>query len=911
MSGQAPEIPGFQPLNIRGGGELGIWIEARQVRLDRKVLLKVLPASESHLSSDFQREVQGMVQLDGRGTLRVIEEGQAGQARFVALDEAGGARPVPGQVTESEIYPLAVTLLSLYLESADFDFRPGRIPVESLRRLPAGGFAVCELGKISKIPKDGTTGDGRAQISETLRRWSRHLEITAAVEPLLDELRQEQVSLQALREQWQQKISKETGNSFPNTVASVLSKKPAVLLTLFFVVCVVSVLILNQVSVVDPQSGMSTLGVKDLENPKISEKKAPADSGDSPGITAGPGVAGGEGKGIDPADDALGKKTDQFADHSNDPDSALPDSLKKISAVDWQRIEKIEQLRETWEQIHEQVDPGFMLENRALLLRPDWSEDELELIQKALLLQESRYLAKQLSELMELCRQGQFESARGLLDQVQSVFPEREFSSEVGMIRQSEEQMSAVGKQWDQQQKLLIEALLDRGEFIDDRLPEIVGLKEIPRFANARRALIQQLEKSWSLQKSVIDHLRILISSESVIEIPLADGDLLKGRLQEVSPQGLVIKPTGRRDEKIIRWQQLRCDWALSWLESEDPRLIESRAENLAILSLIWGGLVGLDRGDEPEGLPSPLLTVIQACRDLRRMESLGKLAERASLPEVSLRTEVESLVLRFSSSVWSVEDQRRLENWWISPVVDEGPSALGLFSGSDALSWKKMKDHFELEVIWNSGKGIEKDWGRSGPGRIQQTRGGGVLLRGEIPLESPLLFEDRLTVKVEGSVTVREKPNLNVVLWTGGELPLWFGLGLRPPGRSSYTSAGETVLLPAHGIIKAPELDLPDTQKGENPLPFPLPIMGPRLDPGQILQLRISDNPEETSLELGSRTLLRIEGEVRPRRGGISFQTFESPVLVRGISVTGWVSTTHWRSILLEKARNTLWKRP
>ena len=107
MAQGTPEIPGFQPLGIRGGGELGIWIEARQVRLDRRVLLKVLPASESHLESEFLREVRAMVQLDGRGVLRVIEEGQAGKARFVALDEAGSLRPEPGMLAPNEVVQLA------------------------------------------------------------------------------------------------------------------------------------------------------------------------------------------------------------------------------------------------------------------------------------------------------------------------------------------------------------------------------------------------------------------------------------------------------------------------------------------------------------------------------------------------------------------------------------------------------------------------------------------------------------------------------------------------------------------------------------------------------------------------------------------------------------------------------------
>lgn len=910
MSAQAPEIPGFQPLNIRGGGELGIWIEARQVRLDRKVLLKVLPASESHLASEFQREVQGMVQLDGRGALRVIEEGQAGQARFVALDEAGGGRLVPGQLAESETYPLAVTLLSLYLESAALGFRPGRIPVESLRKLPSGDFAVCELGKLSKNPADGSSGDGRAQIAETLRRWSRHLEITAAVDPLLEELRQDQVPLETLLDQWQQVSSKETGNS----VSTVILTGPRALTTFLVLGCAILWLLWSPDREADPGPSATASKSRDVGTPGGAEKEVSSDADDS--SSADPRAATGAESEANTGANTGAKagariETGRTGVPAAENQDETPESSTAISAEDWQRVEKIEQSQKIWEQIHEQVDPGFMLGNRSLLLTHDWSEHEALLVRRALLLQEVRYLAKNFGEILELCRQGQFQSARDLLDQIQTLFPERDFTAESGMIRQAEEQMSVVKRQWLQQQKQFLEALLDRGELISDRLPEIDGMKEIPRFAEERRLLIEQLEKSWSVQKGVIDLLQEKVPSESVLEIPMKDGDLLRGRLLEVSPLGLVIKPTGRRMEEVIRWNQISVEWGLRLMESIDPLSSESRTDKFSNLSLIWGGLSGLDRGEEPKGLPKALVTAVQNCRELRRMESLAALADRASQSGDSLRAEVESLVQRFSPSVWGAEDQRQLENWWISQDVDVGPSALGLFSGSNTLSWEKVENHYELDVTWNSGKGIQEDWGGSGPGRIELIRGGGVLLRGEIPLESSLLFESRLRVQVEGSVTVREKPNLNVILWAGGELPLWFGLGLRPPGRSSYTSAGETVLLPAHGILKAPELDLPDTKKGENPLPFPLPVMGPRLNPGQKLQLQISDNPEETTLQLGNRTLLRISGEMRPRSGGISFQTFESPVLVRGISVKGWVSAVHWRSILLEKARDSLWNRP
>jgi len=264
--------------------------------------------------------------------------------------------------------------------------------------------------------------------------------------------------------------------------------------------------------------------------------------------------------------------------------------------------------------------------------------------------------------------------------------------------------------------------------------------------------------------------------------------------------------------------------------------------------------------------------------------------------------------VKRFPSTDWAVGEKSQLEEWWISPGFSNGPSDLGLFPGASELIWREGEEGFELEVRWDTGEGIVQDWGNQDTGEIRTVRRGGVLLRGDIPLETPLSFEQFLTLQLEGSVTFREKPNFNVVFWTGGEVPVIFGLGLRPPERASFTSAGETVLLPAHGIFKATEIKLPDTKVGEGPLPFPLPIVAPRLDPGDLLKMELIDLAAETVMTLGGEKLLQLPGEARPRRGGVAFSTFESPIMIKGIRLNAGVSSQQWRALLLEKARKTLW---
>ena len=140
--GSTPDIPGFQPLHIRGGGRLGIWIEARQIRLDRRVLLKVLPATDRAHQQQFIDEIQALVKLDGDGVLRVIDEGAVAQARYVALDEAEG-RPLQSIATnQPDLDRLGSMLVKLHQQLHQFDLAIEAIEPDTLLQLPSGDFAA-------------------------------------------------------------------------------------------------------------------------------------------------------------------------------------------------------------------------------------------------------------------------------------------------------------------------------------------------------------------------------------------------------------------------------------------------------------------------------------------------------------------------------------------------------------------------------------------------------------------------------------------------------------------------------------------------------------------------------------------------------------------------------------------------
>ena len=901
MAQGTPEIPGFQPLEIRGGGELGIWIEARQVRLDRKVLLKVLPAAESHQEADFLREVQGMVQLDGRGVLRVIEEGQVGKARFVALDEAGGLRPASGDLGEEEVPQLASMLLSLYLDAHELGMRPGRIPVESLRQLPAGGFVVGELGRVTVIDKKDDFETLRAAASETLRRWCRSLGLEVQVEPYLDDLRQTGIPLRQLLSQWQLKSLAGTGTT-PAMGTWPGSRWSMVLGLLLFA----AILLIWVNSAEDPVGERAPSSISNLSqgSPSGGEAETSLEKDTAP---SGSTVS------LEERSRPSGEKMEK------NPSGEESAEEQPVTPVQWDQLMLVDQHRRAWAQWCEEVDPGSLPGSGALLTTLSLSDSDRSAIEGALLWQESLLFKRSLVEMERYVSQCEVEPAEALMNQVRDRLPESRLSKLEGALLEAKRNLALQEELWTALLKRALESILETGSFEALKAGANQGWLPGTRFDSRKSEFIEELSRMDSLQRSVIRSLRQSLEVNATLTIPLKSGTSLKARLLEVESARLVVKPVGRKEPVVLTWSEIDPLWSTDWLKSAeggpasspDPRLI-----------LLWGGLEGVEAGEGVPGLSPVLEEAIAITREWRlnlAWQQLEALADSGE--DTGLRASVEALIQRFGREQWSDSRMRTLEEWWILPQVEIGPTAIGLYSGAAKVEWSRQENpststsgespRFELDLLWNSSAGIAADWTGGSKGDLKDARGGGVLIRGGINLQSRLQFEERVRLLIEGAITVREKPNLNLILWTGSDAPLWFGLGFRPPERSSFTSAGETVLLPAHGIMKVPDMNLPDSDSGEDPLPFPLPVMGPRLTPGQLLQVELLDTPEGSEMSLNGRNILSFPRNAKPGKGGIAFQTFDSPVMIRAIRVEGTVALSQWRALLLENAQKTLWNRP
>ncbi len=901
MAQGTPEIPGFQPLEIRGGGELGIWIEARQVRLDRKVLLKVLPAAESHQEADFLREVQGMVQLDGRGVLRVIEEGQVGKARFVALDEAGGLRPASGDLGGEEVPQLASMLLSLYLDAHELGWRPGRIPVESLRQLPAGGFVVGELGRVTVIDKKDDIETLRAAASETLRRWCRSLSLETQVEPYLEDLRQAGIPLRQLLSQWQLKSLSGAGTT--PAMGTWPGSRRSVALGLLLLVAIFLIWVNSAENPVSERAPSSIPGLSEgSQSGRVTETSLEKDTGPS-----------GSSASLEERPRPSGEEVEK------NPSREEPAERQPVTPVQWDQLMMVDQHRRAWVQWCEEVDPGSLPGSGVLLTTLSLSESDRSAIEGALLWQESLLFKRSLEEMERFVAQCEVEPAEALLNQVRDRLPEIRLSQLEDALLQARRNLALQEELWTGLLRRALESVLERGKFESLMDGAIQGWLPGTRFDTRKAEFVEELSRIDSLHQSVIRSLRQSSARNATLTIPLKSGSNLKARLLEVESARLVVKPVGRKEPVVLSWSEIDPLWSKEWLtsaegeptSSPDPRLI-----------LLWGGLEAVEAGEVAPGLSPVLGEAIAITREWRRNQAWQQMEALAdSGEETGLRASVEALIQRFGREQWSDSRRRTLEEWWILPQVKIGPTAIGLFPGAARVEWSRQGNsstsdsgespRFDLSLLWNSSAGIAADWSGGSKGDLKEARGGGVLIRGGIDLQSRLPFEERVRLLIEGAITVREKPNLNLILWTGSEVPLWFGLGFRPPERSSFTSAGETVLLPAHGIMKVPDMKLPDSDSGEDPLPFPLPVMGPRLTPGQLLQVELLDTPEGSEMSLNGRNVLSFPRKEKPGKGGIAFQTFDSPVMIRAIRVEGTVALSQWRALLLENAQKTLWNRP
>lgn len=897
--GSAPEIPGFQPLHIRGGGDLGIWIEARQVRLDRKVLLKVLPASEAHLEEEFSREVRCMVELDGTGVLRVIDEGRAGSARYVALDEAGGKRLSPGDLDEAEARSLVLDMYRLFRKSASKGWLPGQIPVESIRSLPGGVFAVTELGRIQK---NSTPSDGQKKLIESLRRWGRHLEIYDVISPMIEELR----SASGADGRWPENWDRASG-----AVDSPAHKVgPFNYLLMSFIVLALALGVwwssTNDMTRETPEEGFShsnsgsTGETRESERGEDSRSKTPLDSED---LLVGEVDSRDVDSDIEIVQPTSEEETLTLYTWSEQ------EKKRELNLLRWleQRSEFLEVLTGSGAGLAEAVQMLEELERDPDHLLSLEKDHEIHALIMALKYQYQLHAGEILRGAREYVASDDHQQATQLL---------RQGIAQLGSSDLLQESLDHVESLL--QQKEEVSGLLDEG-FLRvlrnclanplnvDLTISVPGIENFSALLERQTVFLAEVEEVLHVHSKIVSMLSMLESDRGYVSLGMGLEKSLEVRVDELDSTGMRVTRRGRRDSEKLEWNQLSAETRKRLFRDADPAGFAENPDRWQQLSVLWDGESGwLSHSDLtsfqviPEVLDRFVLR--RKIEDLEKARNLEAVGDRSSL-----QLWVSQMVEKFPVEIWSPEEKFQLEKWWSLQLGDRGLENWDIFGGAEMTGWAKTDSFREIELSWSDGEKILLDWIPGDESQVRLLGRSEVVLSGSARLNSPLEFVDALEVSIVGAVTMRERPNLNIVLWLD-RAPLLFGAGIRPQGRSSFTSSGETVLLPAHGIMPLEGLEIRDSKKGEDPLPFPLPVMSPRLNPGNVIQMVASDSREGAKLSLNGREILDYSAKKAERSGGVGIETFGSSVVIRSISLKGRWDEASWNQFLLKKASSALW---
>ncbi len=100
-----PEVPGFEVLGLLGRGGMGAVFEARQLRLGRKVALKVVTIGEASAYDRFRAEAEAIAALRHPNIVQIFEVGESSGRPYVALELIEGGsldrvlagRPLPAR----------------------------------------------------------------------------------------------------------------------------------------------------------------------------------------------------------------------------------------------------------------------------------------------------------------------------------------------------------------------------------------------------------------------------------------------------------------------------------------------------------------------------------------------------------------------------------------------------------------------------------------------------------------------------------------------------------------------------------------------------------------------------------------------------------------------------------------------
>lgn len=868
---QAPEIPGFQPLHIRGAGRLGIWIEARQVRLDRRVLLKVLPAAESDLQQEFIREVQALVQLDGAGALRVIDEGAAGRARYVALDEGEAIALDSAPQELDQKLDLGRSLLDLYQRLSQLKIVAGPIPTSALRILPSGGFVVSELGAVAE---EGSEQEIRERAALTLESVGLAFGISSPWTEAIRALRNDTDGFSRAREVFDQHLP----------MVDRIRSRMLLVVGLIAMVCF------------------------GFFWPRLWRGTEEINEGDqSSSVVTSTEVEKEEGTAEEPSNPQQGN-VDPETQNLEKPGGS--EELADLRFQQHQKIQTEESARAVWAPFRDQILADLAEGNLSaarlniskLSLEREASKDAATVTAE----KDALILAwKWVEQRKVAVARVSVESAEAEDDYEKAISTLKALAHELGLQQQfgpEIETLESRGRLFketlDHLQEEMERVLISLRDLASTEMSAPAGLSSFPRLQKRWVSFRDSCDSVGKEARSIIASVEAQVDSGVVRQWSLKGGKAFDARATAVDEKSVSLRKVGRRTPEVHPWSVISGEVLLLLAKDFDHQVLDED-QFLSRCSLVWGDdetLLEISRSELVE-------EEISLAADRLRRKQVDRWIQDGRKIEVDRNWKL----LReraIEIARWVDEDQRpeieeQLVSWWSALVEDEGPQSIGLFPQAEVSHWDPETG--AVEVLWRGNDTGLVGW-QSSPGSTISRRGEFALVQGRVFLGGPVRFADTLEVQLTGLVTREDAPNLNVVLWSGTPEALLFGVGIRPPELSSIRVGDIDVLLPAHMII---EEELFAEGGGD----FLMPAPRPKVLPGKAARLVVGEDETGARLDVDGAVILKTEGRSGPRIGSLAIETFGVPVVIREVIVRTRLFQQDWYKLLREKAQEELWK--
>ena len=966
---QGVTIPGYQPVELLGATpSYGAWVRAIQVRMDRRVLLKVLKPGLPLAHEYFGREIQAVVRLDGDGVLRAIDEGTIRGFRYLVVDEAEGIALSTSVIAGEEGWcELTRTALELWRRVLERECVLLPLGVDAWRRLPAGDFAVADLGWL--VPLGEESPEHPRLPAPLAGRPLRPHDAIATFEAAGNAFAAAfGIPLPAPWRRAVQSLATVSDDAQFEDVARALAEArtavdpPRTKQWLFGVVAALLVV----AAVVG-----GTLAFLGGDDPDPEPPPNPIANGGE--VDPEP---------VDPVDPPPPTEEERAALAAAERESAaweaflavlpdIPESVEGVSSPEGDvraelaatdplapfplAAERVAELRSVIERFG-----GTEVEGHAALAlaHHGWAlerdlrrrlEATLEIVDLELSLgrvaqAESAWLALEeeldaagrevpaslriasasLGSWIAEAGKVQVAALRERIDAARAARTYRSIAEEVG---KAVPLLPIAEQGWGEEQRLELLATAERFERVRttvsarvrasgdaastadfaaavSKIAAVEGEDEFPEVAARRRRWAEALETAHRVADSISGSLASAERAERAHEYSFRESEEIRGRVVATDGTRVTIKLDGRRTELEYDWLDLS---RAMWEELAGGTL--PLPDRLLVEALL-GNRESLEHA---EALDPPPAWTVEVRRRVERAANagFGRLLDRGREAHrggrhAAAHAAAREIAATIPADLWT-EERDELTAWCRAHWEAVGPGEA--FPGANSV-WKRDRS-IVLAYDFGDAEAV-RGWiaERPGQGTVKAVRGG-MLVQGSVwlaPGGHADLFEERLSVSTEVVSAAADEPNVNVVLFarSGGDHGSGdlFALGFKPPSPHAARIDGDIpVFLPAN--LMGP-VGAAERGRGRNLI---FARSTPKVSRGRPLSIEVASTPD--GLRFDWREGQLSEKGARPgpaeRLGTVQFRSYRTELRVDRITVSGRISDSWWQRWVGERVARDL----